>query len=327
MNRWPKQHKILRACVLIFAAAAVAAHIVVVRPRQQSVAQLERSLTQREAEIRAHGWPANPAELGAILSRKQNELRQIDRQAGAVNRRMAGTFSARLAARLGEQAVREPLAYVPFLTYLTRLDYEEDFGEIVEKWKDEDDEGKRVTLHEDVLHLSQNSVSPHVYQLIFHIWTVERLVDLALDSGLRPVNVPIQVPAPGAPASDLPPADPDAEPGERLVTRHVAKVTALPSRGYLLNRQDDATPYIVEFPVAMTVRATMADLTAFLQALHDDETFLPVSRLQIRKIPPQTQGGEQNMLEVDLECSAFLMLREELKVAPREEARILPRGA
>ncbi len=321
MKTWPKQHKVLLVVCLIFIAVAAATYALVVRPRVQSVKQLENSVTEREDTLRGEGWPVDPGELAADLGQKEGKLERLKQNYSAVVHRAARTFETRLKAKLGDEAVKAPLAYVEFLTYLTRLDYEEDFAEITSKWNE-----LGIVLHENVLNLSQDSVSPHVYQLIFHLWALERCVDLALEHNLAPVRVPVDVPVDGAVADGTPAAGPEAEIETKTI--QAAKISVRRIRGYVLNGSENTTPYVVEFPIAMTVQCNMSELTAFLKSLHNETTFLPISRLQIRKIPPANATDDFALLQVDLECSAFLFLRKELEVTPaKKEARILPRGA
>ena len=78
----------------------------------------------------------------------------------------------------------------------------------------------------------------------------------------------------------------------------------------------------------MTARCTTDDLCNFLQALHDAEEFIPVSLVQVRKLPPFRNQSTPDLLRVDIECSVFFRLTDaDVKVPIKTTAPTLRPGA
>ncbi|MCF7855443.1 MAG: hypothetical protein K9N51_11645 [Candidatus Pacebacteria bacterium] len=280
------------------------------RPKHNEVADLQRSLNETEHQIRQKGWPVDPAKLRRIQRAKHHQLAELEQYADTIAERIHATFADRLTERFPKDASVDPTQYV---SYMTRLDYEEDFAEISSALQK-----RGIILAEEVLRLSENSVATEVYQLIFQLWSLETIVQTALDHNLVPARTLVKrtVSAPTA-------EDPKAT---RTVTQRASQITVKPILAYVLDKKEQDA-YILEFPIAMTVHCDAAELAAFLKGLHTTKQFIPVNHIQIRKLPPNRANGNARELEVDLECSTFLRLKERLEIKPEEKQRVLPAGA
>jgi hypothetical protein len=80
-------------------------------------------------------------------------------------------------------------------------------------------------------------------------------------------------------------------------------------------REQDPDPYVIEMPVRMTLRGSVAQCRAFLCQLTSGGTFLPVSHMQLYADDParpeyQRLGSVKlDKVRMEVECSAFFLFK------------------
>ena len=85
----------------------------------------------------------------------------------------------------------------------------------------------------------------------------------------------------------------------------------MPMRVYTLN-DDDKEPYLLEFPVRMTVRGTVDEVSSFLRSLNADSRFYPLTRFEmitenpaLRGRPDEEGNIDVHLVEATIECSSL----------------------
>jgi hypothetical protein len=297
------QHQRLLLCVGGVSLGLLLVGLLVVRPLATAVRGQERRVEDLRRQLRDAGIQVDLTRLRQRLAQAQEDHRKLSATAELVTARARGMFDERIRTQYGSLA--------DFRTQVSRLDYQEEYSRIQREL------GQRgVRLGEGVLNLSENTVSPATWQLVMQLWTVESLVQIALESHLSlvTVEVPRKVDSERGtvPAMDAPAATPEPPPVNR-----VARITVLPVREYLLP-QEGGVPYLLEIPVRITVTGRLQDLCLFLKAVVEPPTraprgghpaaFLPVSHFEIRKPVPAAVEDDESRVEAILECCGFFPL-------------------
>lgn len=307
---WPKKHRALLFVTVGFAFAAAGFYLYVLRPRSQEVRRLEDNVLSETQHLRDRGWPVDYERLTVIQAAKERELTMLKTRVETILDLATSTFSEPIHDRFENRA--------NFIKHVSRLDFQEYYVQI-----ERDLAAKGVVVAEQMLNIGENSVSPEIYQLVLQLWTLERVASMALEHGLTPMRVPIKVEVQDPMAPDGA-AGPGAE--IQYVTRYVSKIQLAAVRAYVLNPEDEE-PYVLEFPIKLSLRCTSDDLGRFLAALHADNTFIPLNHIEIRKVPPFERQVTPDLLTVDLECSVFFKLSDTISTTMPKSVKALPRGA
>lgn len=295
------QHKTLGAVVLFCAVILGVAYGVFLYPRQSEVATIRKRKEALERDLGKKDWPLDPARLRSHYAEAEKEQERFGRQCNQIMKQISQALSEEISeyAYSGAQEFRD---------LVSRLDYREEYSEVQRELRG------RVNFDEAVLGLGERSDSLYVYQLLLHLWTVENLTSLALDSGLTPADHPeaTRYESPDGPA--LP----------------VSQISIRPMVAYALV-EEDKEPYLLEFPVRLTVEGTLADVGRFLVELQNtrDKRFFPMGHIEIRKMVPTNRQPRLDRVRATIECSSFFHLGkgDTDRVPARTKKRLLPPGA
>ncbi len=314
VKNWLPQHRLLGILALLGGIAAVGAYIYLVRPLRLRVEAMEQFVASEAGRLRQQGWPTQEEKLLKQQADKSRELDQLGQRGEQIWRRVGKTFANQLA----EYDEDEQL----FIGQVTRLDYEDAFDTVCSRLNGL--EGAPLAIHPVVLQLNSDTVSPYVYQLLLQLWTLDEVMALALQHGLVPIREPTEVPIAG---QDGKPVLDDKTGKPRMRIQPVSQVTLPDVRPYLVAADDDR-PYLIEIPVRFKARCTPRELHAFLDQIADasQPRLIVVNRLEIHRLPPGRQFGNE-ALDVQVECAAFLRLRQDLRLSERPKPKPLPRGA
>jgi Tfp pilus assembly protein PilO len=294
MKPWPKAHKNLAAILLLTLVGLSLAYFFLMRPRIQAVEDMEARLDELRDKLRDSGYALNAEALQTLLGENTKKLKGTKSERG--DKGYAGleerttqvldlatrTFQQRVTANYGDANT--------FLDQATWLDYQSDFTDM-ETWL----RGNGVLVSEKTFGISLDTSNTETYQLLLHIWTVRELVQLAVEHEL-------------VLARDSRNAVPNPEGG----TSMPSKLRVLPVVAYALDGADK-TPYLLEFPVRMTVRGSLQDFLAFVCSLQDDKRFLALSRMEVLTEHPRIRGERPNSegvlvvqnIEATVVCSSF----------------------
>lgn len=294
MKPWPKQHRLLAAVVALGLVGAASAYFLVVRPLAQDVDGARSSLESKTEELAKTGWDLDAEKLNSTREEQKKEKEKLEGQADEIQRHATSMFDEEVKeyATSPEQLANE----------VRQIDYQDEFDEL-EQWL----WTEKIRLSEDVFGLAEDTASPHTYQQMLQLWTVERLVRLALGSKLKLTKHPtVKV---------------VTEVGE---TPYASNLTVLPVRPYFLN-PNDKKPYLLEFPVRMQLRGSIENVLAFLRSLHSDEVFCPITHLELRKVLPPRTSPDFDQVELTVECCSFFRFgakppkrREKSQTRPRD---------
>jgi len=291
------KYHILAVAMIIFLGGTIIFYKWSVLPLQQKVEKQTKTIRSKISRIKGEGYPLQHERLRVTLKRKKTQLKEIQDKSQEFRRLIINTFSKRIKENFGQEAVRHPET---FERYVTRLDYQEFYNDIISKWK-----SRGIVLKNPVLNLGKNSVSKNIYRMVLKIWTLDTILDLALEEKLKVLS---KRPQPKSRATE-----------ESAVTSEKSKagaeketiscISLLPVRKYHLTEQD-ATPYLLEFPLSMEVQCTTNQLLAFLEKLDSEKLFIALNHIEIKKQPAEKNDTNfKNMLEVTMNCSSFYPLK------------------
>ncbi len=316
MRPWPQAHKNLAAVLLLALVALFLVYFFILRPKAQNVLDVEVQLTEIKDKLKGSTWPLNAENLQTLLAENTKKLKGtkaergdkgyagIEERAAQVLALATGTFKKRIADNYGNAST--------FMEQSGWLDYQSDFSDL-ETWL----RGNGVLISERTFGISQDTANAETYQLLLHIWTVRELVQLTVAHDLTLAKDPSN-------------AVPTPEGGTALPSR----LRVLPVVAYAVSA-DDKTPFLLEFPVRLTLRGTLPDFLAFVADLQNDERFLPISRLELATEHPRIRGERPNSdgivqvqnIEATIVCSSFFRPGDrapEMRIRQKDE---IPPGA
>ncbi len=296
MKPWPQQHKKLGANALVLTAVCIAFYAFVLHPKQKAVSAIEAEVDSLQSQLLAKGWPLESNRLESLHREKAKELERFAGQFQSVLQQATSMFDAR-----ANRFFPNP---DDFRNEITRLDYREEFIQT-----ERDFEAQDVILADEILGLGENTDAAHTYQLMLKLWTMQALIDLALQHNLSPTKNPAVKVA--------------MENGREV---QASNVTILPMKSYVANA-DDKEPYLLEFPLRMIVRGKLTDFCRFLTALQESGNFLPISNMELRKVEPSRNLPALDLIEADIQCSSFYRFKEPAAKPRVKDVRALPPGA
>jgi len=287
MRLVPQHRNVLAAFALLLLFGG-AAHWLFVRPLNTELADNAEEIAKKEKRLQRTGLPLDSALLDQEIQALDRELSGGAGKPGvvALTRQVLETFTAMFMNRVtGQYGTAEQ-----FRRNADRVFFQSDFSRIDLKLAERD-----VFLAPAILGISDESSSPHIYQLILRIWTVERLADLAAEAGLTVAQ------ADGV-----------------VVERKSIKVKAADIRlldvcGYNL-ADTDKIPYLIELPVEATLLGELPQVKSFLRRLTADGNFLPATQVEIFADNPalgKYHDGRQvtvTGVRLQVRCSAFFLL-------------------
>lgn len=316
MRPWPQAHKNLAAILLLVVVGLALAYFFLLRPRVQAVEEMEARLGELESKLKNSGYTLNADTLDGLLAENTKKLKGtkaergdkgyagLEERATQILEMATRTFKPRIDGNYGNVNT--------FLDQAGWLDYQSDFTDL-DTWL----RGNEVLISEKSFGISLDTANSETYQLLLHVWTVRELVQLAVDHDL-------------ALARDPSNAVPTPEGGTALPS----KLRVLPVAAYALSL-DDKVPYLLEFPVRMTVRGALKDFMAFLGDLQTDKRFLAVSRMEILTERPRIRGERPNSegvlavqnIEATVVCSSFFRPGERAPEVRIQQKGTAPPGA
>ncbi len=311
---WPQQHRSLAALAIIVAVAAVAAYMFLIRPKWQAVSAAQAALGEKRKVLGETGWPLDSERLNRLLEDTRKKLdgpkgKKFEDPRTAIGTKNKSNLILRQATSMFAPKIEDIYhSSRVFIEEVSRLDYEEEFNALYQRLYSEG-----IILAGEVLGIDETTSSRETYQLVLQVWTLGALVDLALDHRLQVAKHPtITV---------------TTENGQQP---HASDLTVLPVRAYSLSEKD-TEPYVLEFPLRMTLRGDLADFCAFVRALHDEGRFYPINHVELKAAPSSRRSSADGDLTIDrieakVECCAFFRLDEDAPEIRIERENIIPPG-
>ncbi len=309
---FPK-HQSLAAIMGIVMIGWAACYVFLVRPRNSEVSGQRAHLREMRVRLAKSGWPLQADQLDEALAALE---RRLDGGPGGVGVRGAAAAVIERSTRGFSAKIRESFGTKPnFMQGVSRLDYQEEFNRLHQKLS-----SQGIALAPDILKLAEDTSSPYTYQLVLHVWTLGLLTDLVRRHELTVATDPGQT--------------------VRVGGKNVegALIEVLPVRAYRA-RAEDTRPYLLEFPVKITLMGTPASAAAFIRECVSEDCFLPVTRMQMYTDDPAenvyARDGKivVDRVRMEIECSAFFSLEPPSDGAPGKRrpaaspGAALPQGA
>ena len=282
---WPVAHRRLLAIVIVTPVILVLLTWLLAAPQWRLYHNAPAECHTSERKIRRLEWPADDAllqtQLDNCTAMLQGDgdspgLRTLVEQA---LRRATGTFMPQILAAYPGSSQEDSIQR--FVNTASRIDYKFIANQIDQDLRQHD-----CHLPAAIMTVEENSTPAPTYQMLIHLWTLQKAISLALAQDLQIVC--------------------QAETGD-------AVVSLLPIQSYRLNAKAPS-PYLQEFPVRLTLRGSMAAFLKFTDTLQSDDCFLPLTQLSVISRPPSdvTLGTDSvvQLQEFTIVCTSFFEPRQ-----------------
>lgn len=332
-RNWPKEHRALLAALMIMITAAMVVYVFVIRPEAVVVADIrgERdSLLKELTELtKKTPYPLDANRLQTMVEAAKSKLNGVKRK------REDGTeYNTGLIARssqvlehatsmFDERIKREYTDVNTFMNQASRIGYRDELDELTHNL-----EGKQIILDKEVLGIGEDTDDEETYQLLLKVWTIDRLVNVLVEKGGLFIERRRLENKGGAEV----PRGPFGLGGGG---RFASEITALPTRYYILHK-DDKAPYVLEFPIRVRVQGPLPTVCNAIRDLQADGNFLTVNRIVLETENPlnmaQRQPGSDGFVRtrnvvVMLEISSYFRPSGHAPTIQRSEVKTLPPGA
>ena len=279
LTSWPSRNRRLLAICSAVCALLLVWNFFFLSPLRRSYHQLRQSVQQKEAVLDREGWPKDAAALRQQLESAMFALDGDNAQNLPGLRKVTDDTLELATATFREQiAARFPDGIAAYINGVTRIDYKVLYDHVAGEFSKHG-----VTLDAEYFGLSDELKEP-IWRMMFKLLTANELVTLAAKNRLTI-------------ASD---------------GNAVARVKARTPVAYSLDGSPASRPYLMEFPVRLTVGGASADLLAFVRDLQSGARFLPVKLISLHSHPPAVPDGGGvfgvGSLRCTLTCSSFIRL-------------------
>jgi hypothetical protein len=277
MKSWLYIHRLLLGIALAVFGLQLLLYIMVLRPQKSAIAEHRESITKKRQRLTGTEWPLQAEVLkqyDSTLLAKLEGPGGIQEQATQLMRRAASTFQERIA-RNHEQAS-------DFMQGVSRLDYQEEFNRVQRRAA-----GQGIYFSPEVLNLAEDTAIQHIYQAMLQVWALDSLLDCVQHSGMG-IATHQQLSS-------------SSDGGKHPV----ALVSMQPMEAYFTDAKS-SVPYLLEFPIRLTLIGQSEQFLSFLQALDSEQLFMPIRHFECQLLPPK--GDQDAQLRAELSCVAFFVL-------------------
>ncbi len=254
---WPAAHRRLLAVVIVTPVILALLTWLLAAPQWRLYRNALAACHSSEKKIRRLEWPADDALLQEQLD---NCTAMLDGAADAPGlrslaenaiKRATGTFLPQILATYPGSSREDSIQR--FVNTASRIDYKFIANQIDQDLRQHD-----CHLPPAIMTIEDNATPVPTYQSIIHLWTLQKVISLALAQDLQIVC--------------------QADTGD-------AETSLLPIQSYRLQAKAQV-PYLHEFPVRLILRGTMTSFLQFADSLQSPDCFLPLTRLSVVSRPP-----------------------------------------
>jgi hypothetical protein len=289
----------------------------VIRPVAETVGGLQTDSEDLAKKIKETGLPADAEKLESLLREYQRTIEGVkgrDEKAGGGIlglRDRANTVLENATSMFKTKIENDYISVGDFMNQAQQLDYQAEYNQL-ESWL----RNEGIILAENVFGMSEDTTDlENTYQLLLKLWTVDALVKMALKHQLS-VAKDMRTTVGTARGPNVRPS----------------LITVLPLQSYILN-DDDKEPYLLEFPVRMTMRGSIEQICLFIRNLHADGNFFPISHLEMKTQNPKIGGAPKDgvisveTIDVTVVCSSFFRPQGEAPKLKLDKTVKPPKGA
>ena len=283
-NDWPVQHRNLLLIVLFMLIALAAIAYIRLYPRWTEYTDLRDEKASIEEKLIKSEWPKDSGRLKAILQLFNNRL-------NGENGLIADTKNviARATSMFNDRAEEEYESIELFMQKASQTEYKNQY-DMLESYL----QGKNIYIDNTVFGMDESTADPLKYQMLLKLWTVKEIVDCALEAKMIVLTRPSPSGAHGKVAS---------------------MITVKPMQSYYISN-NDASPYLLEFPVYIELRGTLENFSKFTDLLFTGDRFLPMSKLELVAVPPSLKNPpkpdkagniQSKIIIARVTCSSFFL--------------------
>jgi hypothetical protein len=304
---WPEScRNLLMITIAAFIAAALA-FIIFLQPKWKTLQETRSDFARTENKLKESPWPRDSERLQTMLKNYQKTL-SSGKQGGLKSfsedalKKATSLFNDKITDEYGSAAL--------FINKASQIEYKDQYDRMNSTFQNQ-----RIYLDQFIFGMDESTVEPEKFKMLLKVWTAEKLVSLALEHKLRITQ------------------DRSLRTGPHN-QYFAAKISVLPERSYILE-EGDKEPFLLEFPVRITVRCSMENFLAFVAALQTEPVFLPMVQMEMltdtspaSRISDEEGNLSMNDLEITIVCSSFYRpSAEQSKSAPKRSLPTLPPGA
>ena len=275
---WPRPYRLLLNIIVVTLCIAGLLAIGMV-PGWNRYQEYVAVVKEKELQASYSRWPEDSTVLRKRLDSIRRQLDgEEDGDGGRLKglRQIAAETIERAAMTFRPRILAGHVSATDFMCNVTRLDYKAIYNAVEAELAEDG-----LALSPVLLGLSEEEAATPVYQMIYKLWCVQRIGQLARASGLR--------------------ISPSAE-GE-------ASFSSMPPLAYVVDESGEDRPYLLEFTTKVVLRGNLEEFRGFCASLCTDSDFLPLTSLQIATTPPVlTDAGGTAVVDVydfTITCSAF----------------------
>ncbi len=296
MNKLLPVHKVVLVICLILLALQAGLYLGLQRPRRQAVETAEKELQRLQGRLSGKAWPRDGDALRRILAGMRQTLKGSETRPGLHQQadQLLGRASRMYEAKIFEQYGSKN----DFINSVSRLDYQEEYNRLVLELKKQG-----INLSAEKFNLAEDTSSAYNYQLMLQLWTVEKICALVKAADLQVLTNNNSQPSRSRVS------------GRRVASEQQnnsagACISVLPMAAYF-QEEKSLAPYLLEFPVAISLRAELPQLQAFVNSLHSEDTFLALKKFEIKALPPtELLPGDEGkispgVLDFSIICAGF----------------------
>lgn len=305
---WPKPCRNMLMLCIFAVIATVVIFLFFLQPKWKQLQESRSEFASAEKKLQDSPWPKDSERLRTLQNSYRRTLGSkgkgglIDFTEKAM-KKATGIFKDKIIDEYG--------TYALFIDKASQIEYRDQYDRMFSTFQT-----RRIYLDKAVLGMDESTVEDEKYKMLLKIWTLEKLVNLALEHKLKICD------------------DYSVRTGSHK-QYYAAKLNILPEKAYILD-EENKIPFLLEFPVRMTVRCTMEDFLSFTSALQSEELYLPLQQMEITV---DTSGNSRYIdddgvlsftnLEITMVCSSFFRISEDAARAKpsRGTLPLLPPGA
>ncbi|MDD3953915.1 MAG: hypothetical protein PHY82_08370 [Lentisphaeria bacterium] len=275
-------HQYVLVAALLAIGLQAAFYFFLLRPRQAGHAAAGKELARMQERLAASNWPQDADKLQQLLQEYRLQLKG-DQSSPGIEQQTASLLAQ--ASRMYDEKIRELYGNKnDFYRNVSRLDFQEEFNRLQTRLQ-----SQGITLQSSILNLTEDTISAYNYQLMLQLWTLEAICKRFQASGLQTTN-PLAVKARGS------------------ISKAEIRLLALQA---FFREEKAERPFLLEFPVAVTLYGTLEQFLEFCQSLHSEDVFLALRNISLTALPPAQlkadSGGlaENGVLRLEMVCAGY----------------------
>lgn len=321
------------AVLLALVIASAVAYFFLLRPKAMEVEDIrsERDSLLKELADMTKETPY-PLDAVRLETMAENAKRKLD---GVTQKNPDGSeFNNGLITRsrqvleratgmFDERIKREYTDIATFMNQVSRIVYRDELDELKRRLS-----AKNIFLDEEVLGIGEDTADEETYLLMLKVWTIDRLVNVLVEKNGLAIESRRLAPKAGA-------AIPRGPFGLGGGGRNVSEITVLPTRFYILHK-DDRAPYVMELPIRVRLQGPLPTICNAIRDMQSNGNFLTVNRIVMETENPlllsERQPDSNGFLRtrnvvVMLELSSYFRPSGHAPTIRTSERKLLPAGA